>query len=43
LHIRTTAYPSIAVKQERLKKKNAKKPKQPTAAGEAFTATLFAP
>jgi large subunit ribosomal protein L4e len=31
------------LKQERLKKKNAKKPKQPTAAGEAFTATLFAP
>ncbi|KAF8176111.1 ribosomal protein L4 domain-containing protein [Mycena galopus ATCC 62051] len=31
------------LKQERLKKKNAKKPKQPTAAGEAFTATLMAP
>ncbi|KAJ7111948.1 60S ribosomal protein L4 [Mycena epipterygia] len=31
------------LKQERLKKKNAKKPKQPTAAGEAFTASLFAP
>jgi large subunit ribosomal protein L4e len=31
------------LKQERLKKKNAKKPKQPTAAGEAFTATLLAP
>jgi large subunit ribosomal protein L4e len=34
---------ALTVKQERLKKKSAKKPKQPTAAGEAFTATLFAP
>ncbi|KAF7312625.1 60S ribosomal protein L4-B [Mycena indigotica] len=31
------------LKQERLKKKNAKKPKQPSAAGEAFSGTLFAP
>ncbi|KAF7297791.1 60S ribosomal protein L4-B [Mycena kentingensis (nom. inval.)] len=31
------------LKQERLKKKNAKKPKQPSAAGEAFLSTLFAP
>jgi large subunit ribosomal protein L4e len=31
------------VKQERLKAKNAKKPKQPKAAGKAFLDTLFAP
>jgi large subunit ribosomal protein L4e len=31
------------VKQERLKAKNAKKAKQPTAAGKAFLDTLFAP
>ncbi|RDB29344.1 60S ribosomal protein L4-B [Hypsizygus marmoreus] len=31
------------LKQERLKAKNAKKPKQPTAAGEAFLGSLFAP
>jgi large subunit ribosomal protein L4e len=31
------------VKQERIKANNAKKPKQPKAAGEAFLKTLFAP
>jgi large subunit ribosomal protein L4e len=31
------------VKQERLKAKNAKKAKQPNAAGKAFLDTLFAP
>ena len=31
------------VKQERLKKKNAKKPKTPAAAGKEFKETLFAP
>jgi large subunit ribosomal protein L4e len=31
------------VKQERIKAENAKKPKQPKAAGEAFLKTLFAP
>jgi large subunit ribosomal protein L4e len=31
------------LKQERIKKKNAKKPKQPASAGEAFLKNLFAP
>jgi large subunit ribosomal protein L4e len=33
----------FSVKQERIKAKNAKKPKQPKAAGKAFLDTLFAP
>lgn len=32
-----------SVKQERLKKKDAKKPKQPKSAGKEFLNTLFAP